>query len=179
MNPLHRAATQAGVTIVEALMVLCIASILVGTQAGQFSSMLARKPLEGAAAQLETDIQYTRAAAVARNRVLRIDVAADGERSCYIVHTGAAGDCRCGESGTPTCREGVETLRYVSFEPGTPVSLRSNSRSLAFEPNRGTVTPTATFELRNRRDEVVRLVVNIMGRVRNCSPLAIHGQPRC
>lgn len=179
MTTLHRPAGQAGLTLVEMLMVLCIASILVGTQAGQFASALARKPLEGAAAQLETDIQYTRAAAVARNRVLRIDVATEGDRSCYVVHTGGAADCRCGAAGAPVCQEGVEALRYVAFEAGSAVSLRSNSRSLAFEPNRGTVTPTATFELRNRRDEVVRLVVNIMGRVRNCSPQALHGQPRC
>ena len=42
--------------------------------------------------------------------------------------------------------------------------------SLTFDPVKGTVTPTATIALENRNRQGLNLVINVMGRVRSCTP---------
>jgi len=49
-----------------------------------------------------------------------------------------------------------------------------------FDPVRGTSTPTATVQLSARNGTAIHQVMNIMGRVRSCSPAAaVSGYRRC
>ena len=50
------------------------------------------------------------------------------------------------------------------------IVLTANVRSIAFDPLRGTTTPAATVRVAARDGAAVHQVVNIMGRVRSCSP---------
>jgi type IV fimbrial biogenesis protein FimT len=60
------------------------------------------------------------------------------------------------------------------------VSLRSNSRSVLFDPTKGTSSPTATVQLQARNGSAIHQVMNIMGRVRSCSPAPeLSGYRRC
>lgn len=171
---------QAGVTLVDAAVTLAVSSVALGAALPNFDAMRARRHVEGAAAQLETELQYARSSAVALNRTVRVTFHDDNAGSCYVIHTGAADDCRCSATGSTSCASGVEQLRAAHFEAGGPVRVASNSRSMAYSADFGTVTPTGTIELRNRRGESVRLVVNIMGRVRSCAVTpGIAGLPRC
>lgn len=171
---------QHGLSLVEFLIPLAVAAVLLGSALPVFENAKQRRALEGAAAQLETDLQLARAAAVARNQVLRLDFAADAAGSCYVLHDGSAGDCRCDDAGLATCSAGVEVVRSQRLPGGTStVGLHSNVRSMAFDPTVGTVTPTASLRLNAPVGEL-RLVVNLMGRVRSCTPdRALPGLPAC
>lgn len=169
---------QAGLSLIECAIVTTVVALALGAALPSFQEARQRRQLEGTAAQLETDLQLARAAAVARNEGVRVAVSSDGGSSCYLLHTGPSGACRCDVDGPPQCKPGAEALRSVRFEPGAPVQLRSNSRSMLFDPVKGTVTPTGTLKL--QAGGTVHLVVNVMGRIRSCTPdAALPGLPRC
>lgn len=172
---------QRGTTLVEAAMVAAIVSVVTALAVPGFAPGIERRHVEGAAAQLETDLQLARATAVANNAGVRVSfhALADGG-SCYVMHTGAAGDCGCTAEGQPVCRPGAEALRTAHYGPGVPVRIASNSRSILFDPVRGTVTPTATMKVQGRSGAAVHQIVNVMGRVRSCSPApALPGFRTC
>lgn len=171
---------QAGVTLVDAAVTLAITSVALGAALPNFDAIRARRHIEGAAAQLETELQYARSSAVALNKTVRVTFHDDSAGSCYVIHTGSADDCACSATGSARCASGVEQLRSAHFEAAGPIRVASNSRSMAYSADFGTVTPTGTIELRSRRGEAVRLVVNVMGRVRSCAATpGIAGLPRC
>ena len=89
-----------------------------------------------------------------------------------MVHTGPAANCSCsGGANVPaSCSGDAELLRAVSFVTQGPVQVRSASKSLTFEPFKGTVTPTATLRVEGKDGRAVHQVVNLLGRVRTCSP---------
>lgn len=179
-NQSPRRPSQRGLTLVECLMSLAVAAVSVGAVAPGFQQMQERRHLEGAAAQLATDIRHARSAAVARRAPVRLSAQLSAGSSCYIVHTGSAGDCRCSGEGTAVCTSGAEALRTVSFEAGRRLRLSSTSASMLFDPDRGTVTPTGTLHLQTPDGAAIRQVVNIMGRVRACSPGgSMPGYPAC
>ncbi|MDP1649110.1 MAG: GspH/FimT family pseudopilin [Rubrivivax sp.] len=172
---------QAGVSLVESLLVMAITAVTLGAVLPGMGTALERRHLEGAAAQLETDVMFTRSLAVAGNRTLRMSFQHDAGGSCYVVHTGSAGACSCasGSSGA-TCTDGAAALRSVRFASDAPLQVRANVGSMAFDPTRGTNTPTATLRLLGRDAQAVHLVVNLMGRVRACSPnAAVIGYRAC
>jgi type IV fimbrial biogenesis protein FimT len=71
-------------------------------------------------------------------------------------------------------------LRAVGFPAGHKVQVAANSGSMLFHPDRGTVTPTGTIRLQGNSGDSIQLVVNVMGRVRSCSPKGIvAGLPAC
>jgi type IV fimbrial biogenesis protein FimT len=171
---------QAGVTLVETAVVTSVLAVVTGLAMPSFDSAIQRRHLEGAAAQLETDIHYTRTLAVARNAPLRISFEVGAGGSCYVIHTGAANQCSCAAGGAAVCRGDAQAERTVHFAASGPVSLKSNSRSIVFDPVKGTSTPTATMQLTSRKGAAIHQVMNIMGRVRSCSPApALSGYRAC
>lgn len=170
---------QTGFTLVEVLIPVAVAAVLLGSALPSLQTMTQRHRLEGSAAQLETDLQLARSAAVAANAVLRMDFVRGEQGSCYVLHDGAAGDCTCGHLGVPACPAGVTALRSVALRDADPLRLNANVRSMAFDPVKGTVTPTASIRLVAPVGEL-RLVVNVMGRVRSCTPdAAVPGYRPC
>ncbi len=175
----HRRA-QRGITLVECAMALSVTAVLAGLAAPSFDKALQRRHLEGAAAQLATDIHYTRMLAVARNGPLRISFQAGAAGSCYVIHSGAANQCSCDATGAAVCEGGAAAERSVHFGGATGLSLRANVRSVLFDPVRGTSTPSATLQLASRDAGAIHHVVNITGRLRSCSPApAIAGYRKC
>jgi type IV fimbrial biogenesis protein FimT len=78
------------------------------------------------------------------------------------------------------CSGGAEPLRLVRVGGELGISLQFNSRSMLFDPVKGTTTPTATFKVTGRSGSAIHQVVNIMGRVRSCSPTpALSGYKAC
>ena len=159
---------HAGFTLIECL--ICVTTLLVGLSAAvpSFEAARERRHVEGAAAQLETDLQLTRGLAVAQNRTVRFELGRDDHGTCYVVHTGSAGDCTCSPEGA-VCVPGVFALRSQHQAADTGVAIEANVRSMVFEPMKGTVTPTATLRVEGPRTSI-RQIINIMGRVRSCSP---------
>lgn len=169
---------QAGVTLVETVTVTAVVAVVAGTAVPGFERALQKHRLEGAAAQLETDIHYARSLAVARNLPLRISF--DNAAACYVIHSGAAKQCSCAADGSATCTGGAQAERSVGLAAGGKLVLKSNVGSVLFDPVRGTSTPTATVKLESTHGMAVHQVMNIMGRVRSCSPApGLSGYARC
>ena len=162
---------QQGVSLIESMIVLFVLSIVVGTALPSFQSMRQRADLAGVAAQLETDVQFARGQARAIDRPVRLTLRETDSGTCYMVHTGASADCTCGVAQQPAvCGGDSELLRSVTLDAKGDVQVRSASKSVAFDPLRGTVTPTATLRVEARDGRAVHQVVNLLGRVRSCSP---------
>lgn len=162
---------QRGVTLVEATSVVAILSIIVGSALPSVVSLRQRADLAGVAAQLETDVQFARSQAAAMNRTVRLTLRETGSGTCYMVHTGPAVDCRCGGNATAaSCSAEAELLRSVTFDDRAGVQVRSASKSITFDALKGTVTPTATLRVEGRDGRAIHQVINVLGRVRTCSP---------
>ncbi len=175
-----RRSAQWGLTLVECLITLAVAAVSLGAAVPGMQQMLERRELESTAAQLATDLRLTRSLAVARSTSIRLSVQAHDGASCYVIHTGGAGDCRCSSSGPAVCAAGAEAIRAVGFEASGRLRLSSSSARMLFDADRGTVSPTGTLQLQARSGASIRQVVNIMGRARTCSPGAtMPGYPAC
>lgn len=171
---------QRGVTLLESLVAVSITAVTLGTALPGFEQARERRHLEGAAAQLETDIMFTRGLAAARNQSLRMGFEALATGSCYVVHTGPVNACTCNASGHAVCIAGAEAVRTVYFAASGSVGLRANVGSILFDPRWGTSTPTGTLRVIGRSKAAIHQIVNIMGRVRSCSPTAsVPGYPSC
>ena len=115
--------TQIGLTLVETMVTTSVLAVLTGLAAPSFDGAAQRHHLEGATAQLETDIHCARSMAVARNAPLRISVESNAGASCYVIHTGAANQCSCAADGTTVCKGDALAERSFRFErrwPGEP-----------------------------------------------------------
>jgi len=143
-----------------------------GTALPSLGSLRQKAALAGAAAQVETDVQFARGQAAALNRSVQLTLRESQGATCYIVHSGPAANCTCSghDVGAAACGGGSELLRAVAFAAEGPVQVRSASKSLTFDPVRGTVTPTATLRVEGRDGKAIHQVVNLLGRVRSCSP---------
>jgi type IV fimbrial biogenesis protein FimT len=168
-----------GLTLTELLASLTVTAVALGTAAPSFVTSREHRHLEGVAAQLETDLAYARSEAVAQNRTLRVSFSNDMAGSCYVVHTGTVGACSCGATA-PVCAPGAVALHMVRVSADTGVSLSSNVRSMVFDSVKGTVTPTGTVSVQSANGRAIHQVVNLMGRVRSCSPApALPGYRPC
>jgi type IV fimbrial biogenesis protein FimT len=168
-----------GVTLIETLCVASIVATSVGLAAPSLSAWRHQQALASAAAQLETDIQFARSQAVAMNAPVRLTANTGSDGSCYVVYTGAEDSCSCNPQEGATCTGPAPILRQVVFPANGAVQLKSRSVSLAFDPEHGTVTPATTFKLQAGTGNALHQVVNIMGRVRSCSPNIVPGFKAC
>lgn len=170
---------QRGLSLVECAIALAITSLALGTALPGLNQMLQQRRLEGVAAQLETDVHLARGLSVMRNQNLRLSFLSDPAGACYVVHTGAADACTCGGEHGATCRPGDVALRSVRLPASGTVAMRANVRSMVLDASRGTVTPTASVRLTSADGRELRVIVNVMGRVRACSPSALRGYAAC
>ena len=171
---------QRGVSLIEVCTVVAITSIVVGTSVPSLQSAIEARRLQGAATALATDVQFIRTEAVARNQPLRFSVHPSADGSCYVIHTGSAAQCACTGSGAALCSGGAEAIKTVHLRAVDKVALQANVGSLLFDPLHGTSTPTGTFRLIGPTGQEIRHVINVMGRVRSCSPLAaVAGYAAC
>jgi type IV fimbrial biogenesis protein FimT len=170
---------QRGLTLLELAIVVAITAIVAASAAPSFSALIEARRLAGAATRLAADIQFVRGEAIVRNRSLRLSVLAGADASCWIVHTGAAVDCRCSADTGATCGGDARSIKSVVLPARERVSVAANVASILFDPLHGTSTPTGTLRLTGARG-AVHHVVNVVGRVRSCSPEnAVPAYPAC
>ena len=171
---------QRGNTLIEACMVMAVTGVLVGATVPGLQEIVETRRVSGTAAQLATDIQWVRSEAVLRNVPVRLSFHATADATCWIVHTGTAAQCRCDAPGPAVCTGGAEQIKTVRLPSAERVALRANVASMLFDPLHGTSTPTGTVRLVGAHGREVQHVVNVMGRVRSCSPLgAVPGYRAC
>jgi type IV fimbrial biogenesis protein FimT len=172
--------TQKGLSLIEVAVAMAVAVVLAGTAAPSLFDFIGTRRLEAAATQLATDIQFLRTDAVARNQPVRLSFFNSADGSCYVIHTGAAASCTCAATGPALCTGGALQLKTVQLAARERVSLQANTASLLVDPLHGTVSPTATLRVLGANGRAVHHIVNVMGRVRSCSPLnAMAGYAAC
>ena len=171
---------QRGITLIEACIVLAVTAIVAGSAAPSMQSLIDARRLEGAATQLATDIQFVRSEAVARNEALRLSVHAAPAGSCYVIHTGNADQCGCADAGPAQCSGDAQQIKTVTIATAERVALQANVASVLFDPLHGTSTPTGTLRVTGANGRAIHHVINVMGRVRSCSPqAAVPGYRAC
>jgi type IV fimbrial biogenesis protein FimT len=178
-NRFNRSASRSqirGLSLIEACVVIALMGIVATIAAPSMQGLIEGRRIDGAATQLATDIQFARSEAVARNQGVRLSVHA----GCYIVHTGAAAECACGEAGEAQCRGTARSLKTVVRSERDGIEVLANVTSMAFDPLLGTATPTGTVRVVGPHERAVHHVVNVMGRLRSCSPhAAVSGYRAC
>jgi len=146
-----------GFTLVELMVVIALVAVLLGITAPPFVQMLAKMRLEGASHNLATDLQFARTEAVQRRAAVSLATSPDG--SSYGITSGA------------------QTIKTVSFPAG--ISFTGNV-TITVEPLRGLANAAEVTGSSSSIDGQLRVVTDLMGRVRMCSPGAgIKGYPAC
>jgi len=161
---------QRGITLIETCMVLAVGSVLAASAVPSMQDMIAARRLDNAANQLANDIHLARSAAVIRNQSVRVSFLPHAGGSCYVIHTGSAGECACSGSGPAVCRGDAREIKTVPMPNAEKISLVSNVSSVLFDPMHGTSTPTGTLRVVGMGGREVHHIINVMGRVRSCSP---------
>jgi len=170
---------ELGFSLVEAAVVVAIVAIVGASALPSFGALIDARRLDSAATRLAADLQLARSEAIARNHALRLSVAAGADATCWVVHSGAAADCSCSAAGV-ACGNGALAIQSVVLPSAERVAVAGNVASIVFDPLHGTSTPTATLSLSDVRGRSVRHVVNVLGRVRSCSPAGtVAGYPAC
>ena len=181
-NPPHPGPAPArGLTLVELLCVLAISAVLLGGAWPMLLELQARQALQSQAALLETDVYFARSQALSSGQAVRLSVQAMANgATCYVVHTGPAHACRCSGGGQAVCDVDTRLLRLAEQGGPSRIALAPAQRSVLFDPGKGTVTPTATLRLTDPQGRGIHQIINIMGRVRTCSPAAkVSGYKSC
>lgn len=169
-----------GISLLEACIVIAIVGVVAAGAIPSMQGLLDGRRLAGAATQLAADIQYTRSEALLRNRTLRLTLHTLVGASCYLIHTGAAAQCVCRTTGSADCSGGAQAIKSVIWPAADRVVLQANVASILFDPLHGTSTPTGTLRVIGTQGRAVHHIVNIMGRVRSCTPSGLPaGYPTC
>ena len=168
-----------GFTLVEAAVVVAIGAITLSAAAPSLRATIERRHLDGVATQLAADLHFTRSTALARNEPMRLSFHADAAASCYLIHTGAKALCSC-TGGHAACSGDAALIRSVALPAERNVAVLANVASILFDPLHGTSTPAGTVRAVAASGASVRHVVNVLGRVRSCSPTgAFSGWRAC
>jgi type IV fimbrial biogenesis protein FimT len=164
---------EGGFTVIELMVVIAVLAILLVVAAPSFMSTLAKRRLEGAAAELATDIQYARSEAVQRNAAVGVVF----NTNCYTLYVvGNTNATGCAALGT-----GATQLKAVQMSAGTSlnfVPVTAGIAFIAFEPVRGMAIDAGAGTDRSGYVDVtstsgnwqVRDLVIRVGRVKSCSP---------
>ncbi len=164
---------QHGITLLELAIVVVVTAIVAATAGPSLAAFIETRRLDGAATRLASDIQFVRSESLARNRSLRLSFRSHAAASCWIVHTGAATQCDCPNPGPAVCTGGAAEIKTVQLPTTERIALIPNVGSIAFDPLHGTSTPAGTLRLVAPSGRAIHHVVNVMGRVRSCSPSAL------
>ena len=172
---------ERGNSLLETMVWIGIVALTIGAATPSILDFQNRYRLEGRASELATDLHYLRSQALARNQAMRISFNSDESGTCYVLHTGAAGDCYCASNGTAQCHDPDNSIvKSVGFAAEQHISLQTNVISMLFDPGRGTTTPAGSITLTGASGKTIRQIVNIAGRTRTCSPEgSVSGYKAC
>lgn len=151
---------QRGFTLIELMVTVAILGILVAVAAPSFTESLARRSLEGAANELNADLQYAKTQAVSVNTAVQLATTADG--SGYTVGTAA----------TPAA--------FKTMALGSKFTLTA-STTVTFEPYRAFPAAVSAITVaRSGTSSQIRVGVDAKGRVQMCTPSgSFGGYPTC
>lgn len=161
---------QRGLSFVEQMLTTTVAGLLVLLALPGLDAAKDRHRLEGLAGELESELQWARSEAVARGDMVHVAFVTHAAGSCHVVHTGPAHSCTCQMDGRTACEDTGRALRSASHPVTAGVTVQSSAAQIGFDGDLAMVTPTTTLRLQSQGGRRLNLVVNVVGRVRSCSP---------
>lgn len=177
-----------GFTLIELLVAVAIVAILAALATPSFTSLFAKKRVEGLVSELVTDLQLARSESVQRNTIVQLTLGTN----CYVIHalssaaTVTSANTSCTQNSASTIGSGEVEIKTVQIISGSPASFSPATGSIIFDPVRGMATIstgagtiTATSSIGSW---VLRAVTPVNGRVTTCSPTGtgnIAGFPIC
>lgn len=173
---------QTGVTLIELMIVIVIATILLALGIPSFQDALDKNRLKSAAETLKGDLQFAKSEAIKRNQNIRVDFSVSGNNWCYGITE--KDDCDCNNTtlgADESCEiDGIRKVilgteyRGIALNDITPPDF-------SFDHVRGT-TFAESITFQSPRQKELRVVVSRMGRIRTCSPANeknVPGYPSC
>lgn len=143
-----------GFTMIELVIVIAITAILVALAAPSMREAFARRTLEGAATDLNADLQYARSQAVAEFAGSTVSLLSENGGTQYRVFKTV--------SGVDT------TLKTVVLPTAVTVT---NNVTATFDQLRGMAASAVQYDLASAQTSAtMRLNVNATGRTTLCSP---------
>lgn len=177
---MHTRPAQRGITLIETAIVVAVLAITLGTALPSFAAFIEHVRLGGVAARVATDLQSARLEAVARNAIVHLAFGEDEAGSCYVLYTGASGDCSCSAAGPASCKAGGDPIKAVWLPADDGIVVRPKVKAMLTNPLHGTSTPANTVHVLDRHGHEIHHVVNMMGRIKSCSPGAsVRGYAAC
>jgi type IV fimbrial biogenesis protein FimT len=171
---------QRGFSLIEACVVVALAGLLVSVAVPGFGALVERKRLEGSAQQLAADLHWLRNEALSRSEPLRLSLYPTADGLCTLLHSGQRSDCRCEANQAALCDGEAQALKTSHWPANLGPSVTANVSSMLFDPLQGTTTPAGSLRLTDSQGRSITLVVNILGRVRACSPAgSVPGYRSC
>lgn len=176
-----RRARQAGISLIEGCVACLTLGVLLAAALPQFRQLQQRQRLQGIAQTLYTDLQEARSQAVLGSGAVHLRFSEHPRGSCYVMHTGKAGDCACSDQGQAVCLQAEQLIKLQWLPPERGFSgLRANVAQMSFQPRQGSVTSTGSIDIQGADQQSIRHIVSIAGRVRSCAPAAPVGRlPPC
>lgn len=177
---LPRAAGARGFTLVELCVGVGLGAALLSQAVPSFQQMREQQRLRAEAEVLASDLRFARSEAARLHTDLVLRISGKGSQACYVLHTGANGDCDC-SGGQPVCRApGAEIIKSHALPAGAGLTLSSNVETMRYQYRQGLVTPAGSLSLGLRDGSTIRQVVAVSGRARSCyvgGP--VSGLPKC
>ncbi|SDW47206.1 type IV fimbrial biogenesis protein FimT [Thiocapsa roseopersicina] len=189
--------TSPGFTLLELMFTVSVLAILASLGVPAMQEMLERNRLKGAAQAFAEDLQWVRGEAIRRNRDLHLIFDA-GSPWCYGISEASACDCHLTDpDNANACTlsiNGTTVLKHVPAAnyAGVGATATFDLGLTGFERRRGTTmrmgsgsagserhgNGSVTFN--NPRDEQLKVILSMTGRVRVCSPdQSVPGFRRC
>lgn len=170
-----------GFTLIELMACVALGAVLAAIAVPGLQRWVEARRLEGIANELATDLRRARSEAIDRQQDVRIGFGGVTSASnCYVIYTGAIDACRCTSQAEASCDGGGTALRNVTLGSEQRIDLQSNVATMSFDAQHGTSTPAGTLRVSSASGLAIQHVVNLLGRVRSCSPHgAVAGYRAC
>ena len=167
---------QHGMTLIELLIVIVIASIILALAVPAFSRLAERKRLEGAVENVFADFQFAKAETIKLNNA--VFVTFDPTNECYglALATGSTPNCDCTETDVTqadACTVNGDTLRVVQMADFGQTELDSatafgSGEETRFDPRRGRAMNQGTAFLDSPLGYQAQVIISTL-RIRICS----------
>lgn len=170
-----------GLTLIEALVVLTVVSMLVSLAIGGWQDFFQKQRLHGHAELYRSHFQWARSEAVARNRSVVVRVKnSDSTGGCYLFYLGPVNACSCTATHAECTPEG-ELVASVVMPPDEGIQVRklSNTPVAHIDPTRGTLSPTQSVAFSDTKGREIRLISALTGRIRACGVNLPTALPHC
>ena len=169
-----------GYSLIELCVCLAIPAVLLAMAVPSLGQLKQRQRLEMVAQTMMVNLQQARSEAISQADAVQLRFSRHPTGSCYILHTGASGQCSCAPDGQATCLANERVMKLEWLPSAQNIAIRANVANMSFQARQGAVTSTGSIDISSNNGDTIRHIVSIAGRVRSCSPGGgIQRFPRC